>query len=295
MPGLRARTRVAVVPVGLHVALVVADDPEGHPRGAAGFIAIDHHRLIRRTAARHPHVAGVGVGALGLLEYLHGGLVDLQDRSATQLVEQRLHQRPAGAGRRDHPVRHRAPRQLDSKARELPLLPVQRQRVAELRRGDERQQPLRGQSLRDQRRRRRRDPHRRMPFVAGALAVMAGVPGPHRADHLHLRRDHVELLGGVLADAHQVVAAFTLLVLLGQVDDPLDAPQRLRQRSAPRATAGSLKHFRRPPDPGADHPRALGPLGGRCRRRVRSRRTAGSAAARAAGELFACRARTACS
>ena len=82
-----------------------------------------------------------------------------------------------------------------------------------------------------------------MLFVAGALAVMAGVPGPHRADHPYLRRDHVELLGGVLADAHQAVAALTLLVLLGQVDDLLDPRQRLRQRSAPRATAGSLKHF----------------------------------------------------
>ena len=72
---------------------------------------------------------------------------------------------------------------------------------------------------------------------------MAGVLGPHRSDHLHLRRDHVELLGGILADAHQAVAALTLLVLLGQVDDPIDPRQRLRQRFAPRATTGSLKHF----------------------------------------------------
>ena len=54
--GLRTRALVAVVPVGLNVALVVADDLECHPRGAAGFIAVHHHRLIRRAATRHPHV-----------------------------------------------------------------------------------------------------------------------------------------------------------------------------------------------------------------------------------------------
>ena len=72
---------------------------------------------------------------------------------------------------------------------------------------------------------------------------MAGVLGPHRADHPYLRRDHVELLGGVLADAHQRVAACTLLVLLGQVDELLDSRQHLWQRSAPRALASTGKHL----------------------------------------------------
>ena len=72
---------------------------------------------------------------------------------------------------------------------------------------------------------------------------MTGVLGPHCADHPYLRRDHVELLGGVLADAHQRVAACTLLVLLGQVDDLLDPRQRLWQRSAPRALASTGKHL----------------------------------------------------
>ena len=238
---LAARPQVALIPIGLHVALVVADDVGRHPCGPTRLIPVDHHRRRRRPAAGHPYVAARRVGASRLVEHLHGRFVDLQDRSAAQLVVQRCQQRPTGAGDRQHPVGHRAPRHRHSQPRELLLLPVQRQRVAELRRGDERQQPLAGDSFADQRRRRRRHPHRRTLLVAGALAVMAGVLRPHRAEHPHLRRDHVELLGGLLADADHAVAAGALLVCFGKVDDPLDPRQRRRQRLAARAP-GAARH-----------------------------------------------------
>jgi len=139
MPGWRARGLVVAVPVGLCVALVVADDPESPAR--PGWAHSRTLGPVHQTGC-HPQVAEVGGWRGPVLEHLHDDLVDLQCRSAAQLVEQRLHQRLAGTGRCDHLVQHRASRQLHPKARELPVLPIQRQRVAGLRRGDERQQLL---------------------------------------------------------------------------------------------------------------------------------------------------------
>ena len=80
---------------------------------------------------------------------------------------------------------------------------------------------------------------------------MADVLWSHRADHLHLRRDHVESLRAVLADAYHLVAARTLLVLFRQVDHPLHPRQPFGQRLPFRAAArfrrraGCLIHRRR--------------------------------------------------
>ena len=59
--------------------------------------------------------------------------------------------------------------------------------------------------------------------------MMAAVLGPHDADHLDLRRDHVDPLRTVLADAHQRMTACTLLVLLCEVDQSLHPRQPLWQ------------------------------------------------------------------
>ena len=157
--GSAARALVRPIAVGLHVTLIVADDVGRHPPAAARLIAIEQHRSLRRAAARYPHVAGGGVVAVRFLEHLYRGLVDLQLRSAAQLLEQQF---PAAVRRR----RRRRSSSPTSCAATV-LLPSARTAVPwrynrsasqELGGGDERQQPRAGQPLRDQRRRRRKPP-----------------------------------------------------------------------------------------------------------------------------------------
>ena len=53
-----------------------------------------------------------------------------------------------------------------------------------------------------------------MPFAGGTRVFLSDRP-----DHLDLSRDHIQLLAGLLADALEIVAFRTMLLVLRKIDD----------------------------------------------------------------------------
>ena len=87
--GFAAQGVVAVVAVGLHIALEAGKIGKRHAARPRGVILIAQHGPRGIPTAKNPHVGFLGVGTPGFLKHLHGGLIDVDDRP---LADQSVHE-----------------------------------------------------------------------------------------------------------------------------------------------------------------------------------------------------------
>ena len=170
--------------------------------------------------------------AAGLLQDLHGGLIHADVGALEQLVTQEVAKRLQQLTTLHHPARQGLARGIEVDALELRALPIPRQAVNELGRGDECEQAGAGLALREGLCRDRRGDYVLVSTRAGVLQAAV-------TQHPDLRRDDVELLGGLLAhhgQTHAIVRAG--FVGLSQVLHDILARQVRRQRSTVTACAG---------------------------------------------------------
>lgn len=126
--------------------------------------------------------------------------------------------------------------QVDALARVALALPVQWLVLPELLEQHHRQKVRAGMAARDD--------VERCGWLGDRLAGPAGEAFPHRLDHLPLARDHLQRLGEVLAELHQLERT-TARAVHGSRDDDALARFMLREWLAPRSLALEGRNARR--------------------------------------------------
>jgi hypothetical protein len=58
----------------------------GHRAAATGIVIVNNDGFVRWSAGLHPHVTLGGWLSIGLLEHLHHGCIDVEERTIEQLV-----------------------------------------------------------------------------------------------------------------------------------------------------------------------------------------------------------------
>jgi hypothetical protein len=223
-----AELLVGVVAIALQDTAVAAEQGVGMDMPAAGGIAVDHRRRLaaapRPIVTRdRPEVALLGPPA-ARIQHRHHGLVGEQPCGLQQhLPQPRHHGRNLGS-RIPCPERQRGAVELDALARHDLRLAIQRQMVGIAGHQHMRHQRLGRDPALDQARRCRRLHHRAGAAPAGELRSLGH-------DDPELRRDHVQPLGGVLANHRHRRPAARARGVLGR-QRHLNPRQMCRQRTA---------------------------------------------------------------